>query len=727
MLNSDITLDEVAASIRRLQSGKAVGCDGISAEVLKHGGPMMSECLHRLVTLVFERGEVPADWLRGVVVPLHKDGDRREPLNYRPITLLSIAGKVYTSVLQKRLIAWCEAHGIVVQEQGGFRPQRGCPDQLFTLTELIKTRRLRGKRTYLCFIDIRKAYDTVWHDGLKAKLLQYGIHGRIYAAICSLYEGCVSTINLGSQLGYSDFFPIETGVRQGCILSPLLYSMFINDLAVQLKATVGCGADLGDGSRLSVLLYADDIVLIAEDEAQLSELMDAIHRYSRLWRFDINHGKCGLMRFLPSGSALPTSELRIGDRVIQWVAQYKYLGVELHAGVPFRLFTARAEASASRAANAVSAMGMWSGKLPATLGDRVYKAMVRPLLEYCSEVWSIRSWPAAETIQLSMGKRILKCSPHTPSEAVRGDLGWLSMEARHQQARVCFWGKLQFMAADIPARRVYEESMRQHAATDAADHHPEPAELSDGHPVVYVRPSKHGLVPWCAQLQSDLYQLGMCEDWNNTAAMLALGLPAWKTRVKAAVLRREQCRWWAAVNASPMLRTYVQLKSGPESLQRELYLSVRHGGWNDQRLAGRRLLTRLRSGQNELRVNTGRWDRLPVDLRLCELCAAEVEDEAHFLLRCDCLAGHRAALFAGLDSILLEACRDGIMSAPLTCADLNSSSLLTLLTGGSNPTIIHKSLQRRVHAYIMSHLPEWVTTRKERLAVFAEIAESLDL
>ncbi|MDR3738882.1 MAG: reverse transcriptase family protein, partial [Terracidiphilus sp.] len=435
VLNATITADEVSASIRHLQSGKAVGCDGIAAEMIKNGGPMMEACLFRLITLVFEQGVVPADWLRGKVVPLHKGNDRREPLNYRPIALLSIVGKVYTSVLQKRLIDWCEAHGIIVLEQGGFWPGRGCPDQLFTLTELIKTRRLSGQQTLACFIDVGKAYDTVWHDGLKAKLLQYGIHGRMYHAICSLYAGCESTIHLGPRLGFSDFFPIETGVRQGCILSPLLYSLFINDLAVRLKQRADCGALLGDGSRLCVLLYADDIVLIAESESQLAALMAEVHRYSRLWRFEINHNKCGLMRFQPSGNVLPTSELRIGDRVVAWVSQYKYLGVELHAGVPFKQFWTRTEAKAKRAANAVSAMGMWSGKLPAPVGVQVYEAMVRPQLEYCCEVWSVRPWQVAETIQLSMGKRILKCSPHTPSEAVRGDLGWMSLDARYQQAR----------------------------------------------------------------------------------------------------------------------------------------------------------------------------------------------------------------------------------------------------------------------------------------------------
>src|SRR5690349_13382276 len=99
--------------------------------------------------------------------------------------------------LQSRLLQWSEQYGIIVPEQGGFRPGRGCPEQLFTLTELIKLRRRRGRSTFACFVDIRKAYDTVWHDGLKHKLLAYGIHGEMYRAICSLYDGCHSRVQLG--------------------------------------------------------------------------------------------------------------------------------------------------------------------------------------------------------------------------------------------------------------------------------------------------------------------------------------------------------------------------------------------------------------------------------------------------------------------------------------------------------------------------------------------------
>ena len=159
-LNGEIEMVEVQNSVISLSNGKAPGSDGIVSEILKKGRLSMIRCLHSLCSLMFRQGKVPLDWLRGVIVPIHKDGNKKEPLNYRPITLLSIAGKVYTGILQARLMKWCETNNIIVAEQGGFRPGRGCPEQLYTLTELIKLRRRRKEMTYACFIDIRKAYYT---------------------------------------------------------------------------------------------------------------------------------------------------------------------------------------------------------------------------------------------------------------------------------------------------------------------------------------------------------------------------------------------------------------------------------------------------------------------------------------------------------------------------------------------------------------------------------------
>jgi len=589
VLNEAIQLAEVRDSVRRLQRGKAVGCDNISAELLKEGGPEMIRCLHSLCCIAWSTGQMPQDWLRGAVVPLHKDGDRRNPLNYRPITLLSIVGKVFTGVLEARLSHWAEHNGILVPEQAGFRPGRGCPEQVFALMELINTRRRAGQTTYACFIDIQKAYDTVWHEGLKAKLRRYGIHGSMYAALCGLYAGCESAIQLGERLGLTDSFPIETGVRQGCVLSPMLYSLFLNDLAQRLKKMGderGIGVPVGNSGRLTLLLYADDIVLLSDSKEGLQLLMQEVHEYSRQWRFSVNHAKCGLMCFKPSGSPPPMRPLPLGPSVVQWVTQYKYLGVELECEEPlrFRAYRRRALATALRAANAVSGLGLYSGKLGVPLGVQVYKAMVRPLLEYCAEVWSgYGPLVGAEQVQTLMAKRILQVSKRTSNEAVRGELGLQLLDARWQKARLLFWGKLCSMPLDNPARRVLLASEAAFAFTEDADAVARATrggtDPSAAFAVVYGSSRQSGgrSLPWCAQLQFDLAALGepLRAFWRSPDRLRDdfRALQEFRRLATVSVRDRERNRWWNALGQHSSLCTYRELKAGPTALQLQRNIS----------------------------------------------------------------------------------------------------------------------------------------------------------
>lgn len=724
-LNISITVEEVRESLRQLHRGKAEGSDGISAELLKEGGAGMVQSLHYLCSLMFTAAEVPMDWLRGVVVPLHKDGDRRLPLNYRPITLLSLVGKVYTGVLCERLTGWSERHGVLVPEQGGFRPGRGCPEQVFALTELTKMRARAKLDTYACFIDIKKAYDTVWHAGLKAKLKQYGIHGRMFSALCSLYAGCESTIRLGGALSYTEFFPIETGVRQGCILSPLLYSLFINGVAEELKqnhSEHGVPLAMGPGPRLVLLLYADDIVLLSGSEAGVTQLMAAVHAYSVRWRFEINHSKCGLMCFRWQGSRLPTSEVRLGDRLVAWVPSYKYLGLELHCGVAFKQYRKRALLSAHRAANAVSAMGLYSGKLGVPLGVQVYKAMVRPLLEYCAEVWSVTPWKSAEQLQALMAKRILGVSSHCSNTAVRGELGWMKMDGRWQKARVIFWGKLQCMPNDSPARRVFEASTAEFALSDAADRLNASTPLvqpDDGWSIVYAsKQQTDSSLPWCAQVQCDVAQLGAAlqEVWRNPALLKGKDgwtLAKWRLEVAKAVRQREKHHWWRCVQERPSLRTYAELKGSAAGLSAEMYLSALHGGWNDLGRVGRRALTRIRCGHHELRCCTGAWDGLDEEDRWCLFCAKAVETERHFLLDCEWRQSERRTLYDAIDAMVTVArAADGDGNA-FSVQRLTDAERWRLLTGGTVRSIGKEELQRRVTARILVAIAEWTITHKK--------------
>ena len=216
---------------------------------------------------------IPNEWMKGIIFPIYKDGDRRIPLNYRGITILCVVSKVYTSILNERLSNWCERNNIIVEEQGGFRRGRSYIDQIFVLAGLLDKR--RGKKTFCCFIDLRKAYDRVWRAGLWKRLWDEGIRGKMWRIIKNLYTKVESCVLLGSEK--TDFFGIDEGVRQGCVLSPILFSIFINKLATDVINS-GLGITVKD-SKVALLLYADDIVLIASSRDDLKKGLEIVNNF----------------------------------------------------------------------------------------------------------------------------------------------------------------------------------------------------------------------------------------------------------------------------------------------------------------------------------------------------------------------------------------------------------------------------------------------------------------
>jgi len=134
------------------------------------------------------------------------------------------------------------------------------------LIELIRNR--RPKKTYCAFLDIQKAYDRVWRQGLWFILRKYGIRGKLWRVLKNLYAKVESCVRLGKYC--TDFFEILVGLRQGCLLSPMLFDIFINGLAEEI-IKLGLGIKCGD-RLVCLLLFADDIVLLAENKEDLEIL-----------------------------------------------------------------------------------------------------------------------------------------------------------------------------------------------------------------------------------------------------------------------------------------------------------------------------------------------------------------------------------------------------------------------------------------------------------------------
>ena len=159
--------------------------------------------------------------------------------------------------------------------QAWFRRKRSCIDNVYTLNEIVQGRLREGKKTYAFFLDVKKAYDTVWRDGLWVKLWGLGVRGKMWRVIKRMYEASRSAVLLDGERSAS--FSVAQGVAQGCSLSPILFSVFINDLLKEVeKAELGIQLECG---KIGSMLFADDFVGVSDSKEQLQKLIDVVYSY----------------------------------------------------------------------------------------------------------------------------------------------------------------------------------------------------------------------------------------------------------------------------------------------------------------------------------------------------------------------------------------------------------------------------------------------------------------
>jgi hypothetical protein len=200
ILNSDITVYEVHNVLLNAKKGKAVGSDKIPVEVLCND--LALEFLVCLFQKCFTTGLIPSEWSNGLISPIPKSStsDPRDPLMYRGITLTSCVYKLFCGVLNNRLQSWSDVHGKIADEQNGFRPGRSTLDQLFSVSTIVETRKLRKMSTFIAFIDFRKAYDRIPRKRLLYKLKSMGIQGNMIHVLDAIYKDTQCCVRLNRKI-----------------------------------------------------------------------------------------------------------------------------------------------------------------------------------------------------------------------------------------------------------------------------------------------------------------------------------------------------------------------------------------------------------------------------------------------------------------------------------------------------------------------------------------------
>ena len=398
-----------------MKSGKAPGMDGISADIIKAGGRALATRLHVLFVEIWENEETIDDWSTAILIRLFKNkGDKRDCGNYRGISLLPVASKIFSRIILNRVQAYLGKQ--IMEQQAGFQSNRSTIDHIFTLKMLMEKTRDYNKSLFICFIDIQKAYDSIHREILWRICRHYGLTEKMVRLLQLLYKESKARVRINGEL--SDPFDIETGVLQGGIPSPTLFNVFFDFIMRQvferLEVLNVSGVKLNYGRdffhstndnneevELLALMYADDVVGCFESATDLEIFVHIFEDISQQYGITMSIKKTCIMqckqlkedssrRIIKGEEAVhPLIDINIRNETIATVDEFCYLGCHFT-----RDFSCSREMEV-RLAKATTAFNMlrhvvWHRRtmsLEAKL--RIFRACVLPVLLYGSEVWSL--------------------------------------------------------------------------------------------------------------------------------------------------------------------------------------------------------------------------------------------------------------------------------------------------------------------------------------------------
>ncbi len=433
-LDYRISQEEVLKAIKKLKRGKAPSVDGILNEMLKDMSPLMVKCATKLFNGILSTGIFPETWRLNLLSTAHKKGSKFECGNYRGLAIGNNLAKVFCSILNTRLYDFAMENNLIPIQQIGFRKKCRPADHILTLKCLIDkyTKKVNGK-LFVCFVDLSKAYDRVWRDGLFYKLIKCGVGGKTVDILIDMYKQVSFALKYSGKM--TDYFSSDVGLKQGCVLSPLLFNLYTSDIPSLFDN--GCYLVEIDNNKLSILMFADDIVLMSTEPEGLQTCIDKLHSYCSKWKLQININKSKVIVFNKSGRSYSSKyKFSIGTAVLDIVSEYCYLGIIFQPSGLFNKAYLNLYSKATKAKHMLYKM-LGGQNLSVPVALHLFDSLIAPILSYGCEVifpLSIKNLKEGEVFKVfeklkleqchtSFCKFILGVPSRATNAAVKGELG----------------------------------------------------------------------------------------------------------------------------------------------------------------------------------------------------------------------------------------------------------------------------------------------------------------
>ena len=426
------TSDDILNIINNLNVNKAHGCDNISIRIVKMFGKSICKPLELIFRNCIAAEKFPRIWKKANVIPIHKKNERNLLKNYRPISLLPICSKIFERLIFNSLYNYISKNNLLSQNQSGFRPGDSCTNQLLSITHYIHSSfddhsslEVRG-----VFLDMSKAFDKVWHDGLIYKLKTFGITGRLLSLLKDFLSDRSQCVALNGQ--YSEWQKINAGVPQGSILGPLLFLIYINDLSLNLESTVKLFAD--DVSLFSVV--HDPITSAAQLNSDLKRVNDWAHN----WRMSFNPDplkQATEVLFSKKRTVINHPDLFFNGIKINRVSSQKHLGMILDERLTFNDHVSKKISNASKG---VGTLRKLFYLIPRTSLITIYKSFIRPHLDYGDFIYDRPNNNSfienIEALQYNAALAITGAIKGTSRDRLYQELGFESLSSRRWSRRL---------------------------------------------------------------------------------------------------------------------------------------------------------------------------------------------------------------------------------------------------------------------------------------------------
>ena len=452
ILKEKITIAEVKTAIKSLRSNKAPGWDNVTAEMIKYGGDLLWQCILRICNLITDLEHIPLHYKIGLLVPIPKGTkDRTNQDNHRGLTLLSVLGKIYEKCINERIIQWGRERNIINDIQGAGKEQCSSLHTAWLVKETICAHVENSGNVYIGLLDTKKAFDTVWQDGLFFKLYRLGLRGKVWRILRLMYKGFVCKIKLCGKI--SSEFIVSQGIHQGAPLSMGNYCMYNNELLCELQQCI-LGINV-HGDKISCVAYADDVAVMAPCENDLQLLFDVAYKYSLKWRFEFNPSKCAVLVF--GRGAKTNTVIKLGKSKVKLADNETHLGVCLASNqaaenehIKDRITTCKS------ICYGILSIGSYQVPTSPVTASKLYNDVCIPKLCYGVEIMTVgsESLSTMEVFHNTSAKIFQGLPLQCANPGSLGSIGWLSLESVIDLSRLVFMWKVLAMPISCIYKRI---------------------------------------------------------------------------------------------------------------------------------------------------------------------------------------------------------------------------------------------------------------------------------